>query len=238
MNNEYLRRGQLRVKLFGRGLAWLDTGTHENLLAAANFVQIVQKRQGLYIACLEGDIHRMGYINARSFSHWRSPCLKRTTASISEGSRRRKYEKEFLLRAARASSAPTSCSTSCGKKQDIELLVNLDLLTYAGNLENLLPVQDDKRYRFVHGDIRDKQLVEDIFAKYEFDTVVHFAAESHVDRSILERSFSSPRTSSARRRFWTPPSGTGSSPRMTSIRASIRTASFISRSRPMRYTAR
>ena len=72
------------------------------------------------------------------------------------------------------------------EKQDIELLVNLDLLTYAGNLENLLPVQDDKRYRFVHGDIRDKQLVEDIFAKYEFDTVVHFAAESHVDRSILE----------------------------------------------------
>ncbi len=124
------------------------------------------------------------------------------------------------------------------EKQDIELLVNLDLLTYAGNLENLLPVQDDKRYRFVHGDIRDKQLVEDIFAKYEFDTVVHFAAESHVDRSILERAFSSPRTSSARRRFWTPPSGTGSSPRMTSIRASIRTASFISRSRPMRYTAR
>ena len=72
------------------------------------------------------------------------------------------------------------------EKQDIELLVNLDLLTYAGNLENLLPVQGDKRYVFVHGDIRDKQLVGDIFDKYDFDTVVHFAAESHVDRSILE----------------------------------------------------
>lgn len=72
------------------------------------------------------------------------------------------------------------------EKQDIELLVNLDLLTYAGNLENLLPVQDDKRYVFVHGDIRDKKLVNDIFDKYDFDTVVHFAAESHVDRSILE----------------------------------------------------
>lgn len=73
-----------------------------------------------------------------------------------------------------------------GKRSDVELLVNLDLLTYAGNLENLLAVKDDKRYVFVHGDIRDKALVEDIFAKYEFDTVVHFAAESHVDRSIIE----------------------------------------------------
>ncbi len=69
---------------------------------------------------------------------------------------------------------------------DAELLVNLDLLTYAGNLENLLPVQDDKRYVFVHGDIRDRKLVGELFEKYDFDTVVHFAAESHVDRSIVE----------------------------------------------------
>ena len=48
------------------------------------------------------------------------------------------------------------------EEPEIELLVNLDLLTYAGNLENLLPVKDDKRYVFVHGDIRDRQLVEDI----------------------------------------------------------------------------
>lgn len=72
------------------------------------------------------------------------------------------------------------------EKCDIELLVNLDLLTYAGNLENLLPVQDDKRYSFVHGDIRDRGLVGELFEKYGFDTVVHFAAESHVDRSIVE----------------------------------------------------
>lgn len=64
VNNEYLRRGKLKVKLFGRGLAWLDTGTHENLLAAANFVQSVQSRQGLYIACVEEIAYRMGYITA------------------------------------------------------------------------------------------------------------------------------------------------------------------------------
>lgn len=71
-------------------------------------------------------------------------------------------------------------------EQNLVLLVNLDLLTYAGNLENLKAVEDDPRYRFVKGDIRDKDLVERLFAEYDFDTVVHFAAESHVDRSIVE----------------------------------------------------
>ena len=65
-------------------------------------------------------------------------------------------------------------------------VVNLDALTYAGNLENLTDVQDDPRYTFVKGDIRDRQLAAELFARYDFDTVVNFAAESHVDRSITE----------------------------------------------------
>jgi len=64
-------------------------------------------------------------------------------------------------------------------------LVNLDKLTYAGNLENLLPVASDPRYRFVHGDICDRKLVNDLVAEVKPDAIVHFAAESHVDRSIL-----------------------------------------------------
>lgn len=71
-------------------------------------------------------------------------------------------------------------------QKDIVLLVNLDMLTYAGNLENLKTAEHDARYRFVHGDIRDKVLAEKLFQEYDFDTVVHFAAESHVDRSIVE----------------------------------------------------
>ena len=71
------------------------------------------------------------------------------------------------------------------QKEDI-LLVNLDALTYAGNLENLKAVERDSRYRFVKGDVRDKELVARLFQEYDFDTVVHFAAESHVDRSIIE----------------------------------------------------
>lgn len=63
-------------------------------------------------------------------------------------------------------------------------IVNLDLLTYAGNLENLQGLEQRSNYFFVRGDICDKKLVSDIFCQYAIDTVVHFAAESHVDRSI------------------------------------------------------
>ena len=70
------------------------------------------------------------------------------------------------------------------KKYDDILLVNLDKLTYAGNLENLKGVEGDSRHVFVQGDICDKELVASLFEKYDFDYVINFAAESHVDRSI------------------------------------------------------
>lgn len=65
-------------------------------------------------------------------------------------------------------------------------VINLDLLTYAGNLENLVDIAEDPRYEFVKGDIRDSDLINELFTKYQLDTVVNFAAESHVDRSITE----------------------------------------------------
>jgi glucose-1-phosphate thymidylyltransferase len=63
VNLEYLRRGQLRVELLGRGFAWLDTGTHEALQQAASYVQAIQERQGLVIASIEEIAFRLGYIN-------------------------------------------------------------------------------------------------------------------------------------------------------------------------------
>ena len=63
-------------------------------------------------------------------------------------------------------------------------LVNLDLLTYAGNLENVSEVENHSRYTFVQGDICDRNFVEELFQKYQFHDVIHFAAESHVDNSI------------------------------------------------------
>ena len=63
VNEEYLKRGKIKVELLGRGMAWLDTGTHDGLLDAANFIETVQKRQSLYIACLEEIAYLKGYID-------------------------------------------------------------------------------------------------------------------------------------------------------------------------------
>ena len=63
VNMEYLRRGTLRMELLGRGMAWLDTGTHESLHDASTFIETIEKRQGLKIACVEEIAYRMGYID-------------------------------------------------------------------------------------------------------------------------------------------------------------------------------
>lgn len=74
--NYYLEQGTLNVQIAGRGLAWLDTGTHESLLEASNFVEAVQKRQGLYIACIEEIAFRKGYIDGEQLKKLAKPLLK------------------------------------------------------------------------------------------------------------------------------------------------------------------
>jgi len=76
VNNEYLKRGKLKVELFGRGMAWLDTGTHKGLLEAANFVEAIQTRQGLYVACLEEIAYRKGFINKEQLLKLAEPLSK------------------------------------------------------------------------------------------------------------------------------------------------------------------
>jgi len=76
LNLAYLKRGHLRVELLGRGFAWLDTGTHESFMQAANFVQTVQDRQGLIIACLEEIAYRLGYISKAELTALAAPMLK------------------------------------------------------------------------------------------------------------------------------------------------------------------
>lgn len=63
LNRLYLEKGQLHVEILGRGVAWLDAGTHESLLQAANFVQTIEERQGMMISCPEEIAYRMGYID-------------------------------------------------------------------------------------------------------------------------------------------------------------------------------
>ena len=72
VNREYLRRGQLDVCVMGRGMAWLDTGTHEALMEAALFIQTLEKRQGLMVACPEEIAYRSGYISAQQLKRSRS----------------------------------------------------------------------------------------------------------------------------------------------------------------------
>lgn len=76
VNNAYLARRALTVELFGRGMAWLDTGTHEGLLEAADFVSIVQKRQGLYISCIEEIAYRMGRISREKLRELAGPMVQ------------------------------------------------------------------------------------------------------------------------------------------------------------------
>ncbi len=76
VNNEYLRRGTLNVETLGRGFAWLDTGNHDSLLDAADFVAAFQKRQGLYISCIEEIAYKRGFINKEQLINLAQPLLK------------------------------------------------------------------------------------------------------------------------------------------------------------------
>jgi glucose-1-phosphate thymidylyltransferase len=76
VNNEYLSKGKLKVELFGRGMAWLDTGTHRGLLEAANFVEAIQTRQGLYVACIEEIAYTRGFINREQLIKLAEPLAK------------------------------------------------------------------------------------------------------------------------------------------------------------------
>lgn len=76
VNNEYMKRGTLQVETLGRGFAWLDTGNHDMLLAAADFVAAFQKRQGLYISCIEEIAFRRGYINREQLLELAKPLMK------------------------------------------------------------------------------------------------------------------------------------------------------------------
>ncbi|WP_375760001.1 glucose-1-phosphate thymidylyltransferase RfbA [Corallococcus exercitus] len=76
VNAEYMRRDQLTVELMGRGYAWLDTGTHESLMQASSFIEIIERRQGLKIACPEEIAYRMGYIDEARLEALAEPMLK------------------------------------------------------------------------------------------------------------------------------------------------------------------
>ena len=76
VNQEFLKDGELKVQVFGRGFAWLDTGTHDSLSEASNFVEVIEKRQGLKVACLEAIAYRRGWISEERMRELAKPMLK------------------------------------------------------------------------------------------------------------------------------------------------------------------
>ncbi len=76
VNQEFLKDGELKVQVFGRGFAWLDTGTHDSLAEASTFVEVIEKRQGLKVACLEGIAYRNGWISEEKMRELAKPMLK------------------------------------------------------------------------------------------------------------------------------------------------------------------
>lgn len=82
VNQRFLEDGELKVQTLGRGFAWLDTGTHDSLSEASTFIEVIEKRQGLKIACLEGIAYRQGWISADKLRTLAQPMLKMNTVSI------------------------------------------------------------------------------------------------------------------------------------------------------------
>ena len=76
VNQEFLNAGELKVQVFGRGFAWLDTGTHDSLSEASTFVEVIEKRQGLKVACLEDIAYRNGWISEERMRELAQPMLK------------------------------------------------------------------------------------------------------------------------------------------------------------------
>ena len=76
VNQRFLQDGELKVQLLGRGFAWLDTGTHDSLSEASTFVEVIEKRQGLKVACLEGIALRKGWITSDKMRELAQPMLK------------------------------------------------------------------------------------------------------------------------------------------------------------------
>ena len=76
VNQEYLKKGMLDVELMGRGFAWLDTGTHKSMLEASQFIETIEERQGLKVACLEEIAYNKGYITAEQVAELAKPMAK------------------------------------------------------------------------------------------------------------------------------------------------------------------
>ena len=197
VNKAYMERGDLYVQALGRGFAWLDTGTHSSLVEASNFVQVLEQRQGLRIACPEEIALRQGYISLEAFENLAAENRQKQLRRISE------IRSHFLQAVDAASRGNlimrfkgwtifvTGGAGFIGSAVVRHLLrdtyarvVNIDKLTYAANFDSLPGATENVNYAFEKQCICDGLGLRRLFEKYQPDAVMNLAAESHVDRSI------------------------------------------------------
>ena len=101
VNQEYLNRGDLKVELMGRGYAWLDTGTHDSLIDASNYIRTIESRQGLKVACLEVIACKMGYITNQQLLQLAEPLKKEWLRPILDSNEQKNFHEVYKIKHTR-----------------------------------------------------------------------------------------------------------------------------------------
>lgn len=189
LHNIYLREDTLSTGIV-KG-QWVDAGTFESLFQSAELARSLALRENPQLS--ENPNREKGPFSGFQKQHEAGnfdvffgmtfpPKKELGSASLPKPSKKR-----VLITGGAGFMGSNMIHYLLRSYQDIEI-VNFDKLTYAGNLKNLIDVEKDSRYTFVRGDIADQKAIEELFSKYTFDVVINYAAETHVDRSIIDPS--------------------------------------------------
>ena len=182
VNNEYLKNYSLKAKILNKRVLWLDTGTPINMFKAISFVNNIQSKHGTYVGCIEEIAWKQGFISDKQFRKLGRD-LEHTDYGKYILSLKEKKMSKFLITGG-AGFIGTNYLHYVVNKYPNDFFVCIDALTYAGNYNNIKDLEMKDNYKFYKMDIRDRESILELFRVENFDYVINFAAESHVDNSI------------------------------------------------------